>query len=99
RLLLTVDVQVALRANVVRAVLGEINLLDNLTGKSGLGVPFTFHIVLIEVLPLKFAVKTPEGHDVDQKSKLIVSGINQSREFIRSRFYHFERSIGREADG
>jgi hypothetical protein len=67
RLFLTVDVQVAFGANLIGAVPGKINLLNNLTRKRCLWILFTFQVVFVEMLPLKFAVKAAEGRNVDYK--------------------------------
>ncbi len=90
RLFLTVDVQVAFGANLIGAIPGKINLLNNLTRKRCLWILFTFQVVFVEMLPLKFAVKAAEGHNVDHKGKLVGGGINQTRDLIRCRFYHFK---------
>ena len=50
------------------------------------------------MLPLKLTVKAPEGCNTDQKGKLVIGWIDQARDSIGSRFYHFKRCIGSKAD-
>src|SRR5690349_11142219 len=70
-LFLTVNIELPLCPHVISTVDGNINRFNDLTTKARLREFFTFHVLLIEVFPLKGAIKSLKRLYVHRKSELV----------------------------
>src|SRR5882672_6514490 len=90
------DVQVALGTNFIDAVLAEVHLLNNFTRESGLGKFIALHVIVVEMLPLKFTIKSAKRLYIDKKCKLICSRVNETLNIAGGSLNQFEGRVGRK---
>ena len=68
------DLQFTLSTNIVRSLLCKINLLYDLAAESGFRKSFAFHVLLVEMFSLEFAIESHKLRMSTEKANCFVCG-------------------------